>query len=288
LLRGFLKGDLPKLLASLKPVPFGETDADDPMTAARSKSYASKGMSGALACHLAKSLSDGRNPVPGAQCEVSDGAEELAKRCINSAHFGESLEGTGIEALPSIVAGMRPKDAAFGRLFVTFDWHTCCPVDARTFQVPVTAAGKCPWHPHPISYVQTTEDDMFVVIIPFAGVADVPREEEAFAACTEMLRSIQPLDPPPVSSVRLSSFCATVPMRITEIDDGSAVRQKDGKVLHVAEFGSLSLAPGRSTPGRLLPAQAAASLLVEKPYILGFWHAGLDALNVPLAATLVA
>jgi hypothetical protein len=289
LVQSLLRGDLAKCLASLQPVALVQTHAD-PMSTGREKSYASKGMAAAFTNHLAKTLHSEGSSVPCAQCEVGEKSEDLVKRLSTATGFQEACEGTGLETLPGLVAGLQAKDAAFGRLFATMDWHSVISVDDRTFEVPVHAAGMCPWHPHPISYVQTTEDDIYVVIIPFAGVADL-REDQAFAASTEMLRAIEPLDPMPCSSIRLTSFCAAAPLKMTEIEDGNVLRGNGASSLHVAEFGTMLVSQGRATPGRLAPAPAAGLppvAVVEKPYIVAFWHAGLDGLNVPLAATLVS
>jgi len=294
LLRGLLRGELPKLLNSFAPAALkSAASVADPMKAGQVKSYASQGMSSALACHLAKSF-EGNRPVPAAQCEVDDAAEDLVRRLSSGAGFAEfcAQRGVGLEALPDMVSAMRAKDAAFGRLLVSMDWHTSLPIDAHTFEVPIMTAGRCPWHPHPICYAQTTEDDIFVVIISYAGVADVPREEDAFAACTEILRALQPLDPAPYSAMRFTSFCATSPVRMTEIEHGNVLEGRSSSTLHVAEFGSLLLSAGRTMPGRLTPGPsapgAAQVFAVEKPYIISLWHEGLDAMNVPLAATLVS
>jgi len=291
LVRGLLSGNLPKLLASFAPAALGP-QVRDPMNGGRAKSYASKAMSAELACHLAKSMETGTQTVPCSQCEAGENIEEMVRRLSTGAGFAEFCAGAGLESLPRTAVEMRARDAAFGRLFVTSDWHRVRIIDEQTFEVPVDAAGKCPWHPHPICYLQTTDDDMYVVIIPWSNAPDVPREEDAFTACTEILRAIQPLDPPPVSSVRMPNFCATSPVRMTEIESSSAILQQKDAALHVAEFGSLLLTSGRAMPGRLPPAppswSSAPPLMLEKPYILGFWHAGLDALNVPLAAMLVA
>ena len=83
-------------------------------------------MSAALACHLAKSM-DGNNPVPAAQCEVSDAAEEMVRRLCTGAGFAQTCAAAGIGALPDIVCSMKAKDAAFGRLFVSTDWHSASP-----------------------------------------------------------------------------------------------------------------------------------------------------------------
>merc|ERR1712166_992010 len=103
-------------------------------------------------------------------CEVGDAAEEMVRRLCTGAGFAETSKAAGIDALPDIVHSMKAKDAAFGRLFVSMDWHSAFPVDAHNFEVPVHAVGKCPWHPHPVSYALTTEDDIYVVIIPWAGI----------------------------------------------------------------------------------------------------------------------
>merc|ERR1719272_1184420 len=107
-------------------------------------------MAAGFAMHLAKTLHSEGKGVPGAQCEVGDEAVELVQRLSKAAGFGEACEGVGLETLPGLVAGLKPKDASFGRLFMGMDWHTVFAVDDETFEVPLMAAGRCPWHPNTI------------------------------------------------------------------------------------------------------------------------------------------
>merc|ERR1719506_1306583 len=125
---GLRGGDLAKCLASLQPVALVQTHAD-PMSTGREKSYASKGMAAAFTNHLAKTLHSEGSSVPCAQCEVGEKSEELVKRLSTATGFQEASEGTGLETLPGLVAGLQAKDAAFGRLFVTMDWHSVISVD---------------------------------------------------------------------------------------------------------------------------------------------------------------
>merc|ERR1712217_466560 len=99
-------------------------------------------------------------------------------------------------------------EIAFGRLFVTLDFQSVTVLDeGDAFEVPVHVAGLCPSHPHPVFYAATSEEESFVVIIPWAGVASLPPSDEAcFVACTEILRVTKPMDTPPFRALRLSSF----------------------------------------------------------------------------------
>jgi hypothetical protein len=290
LVKALLKGDLLKLLSQFTPTGLAAVAAD-PLEAGRGGMYASESTNAALARHLANKMEATGSSMPAAHCEVAtESVDQVVRRlCVDEPSFAKDM--VGLEKVPDLVASMRPKDIAVGRLSLSFDWHGVREVDAQTFEVPLTTIGRCPWHPHLVFYSPTTAEDIFAVVIPWAG-EQLPKEEAAFTACTEILRSIQPLDPLPFSAIHLTGFSAAAPMRMIEITDGRTLGfSGSGGSYHVSEFGTFMISAGRRMPGRLPPpptvSNAALPMVVQRPYIFGFWHTAMDALNVPLAATLV-
>jgi len=281
LVRGLLSGELSKLLSKYTPTTLTVTQ----QTAGRQGSTGSPD----IVRQLAQSLESSGSAVPGVQCEGSTDVVDLVQRLSGASGYAEAIEGLGVDTLPDMIAALGPRDAAFTRLFVTFDWIDMNVIDGDTFEVPVHAVGACPKHPHRVFYLGTSEDDAFVVVIPWGGVA-VPEEERAFAACVEVLRSTEPLETTPVSAVRLSGFSARVKAHTVEVCNSSALGFPGAPRMHVSEFSSLLVSAGREMPGALrqAPAGGSGALAVARPFMIGIWHTGIDDLNVPLFATMVA
>ncbi|CAJ1359979.1 unnamed protein product [Effrenium voratum] len=163
----------------------------------------------------------------------------------------EATEGLpGIEKLPQAVAQLQPKDGCFGRLVLSLEWQNVRAGDG-TFEVQVAAAAECEGHPHPLLYLSTSEEGLFVVIIPWYGVEAPVQDEDVFVSCTKLLRDASPMD-----------TCPDV-VQLCDLDVRQGVRGKsiDAKALqmstplHVLEFSSLSVCSGRSMPGKLKPAE---------------------------------
>lgn len=78
-------------------------------------------------------------------------------------------------------------------------------------------------------------------------------------------------------------------VQTAEIASAGALGMPGDTALHVAEFTSLSVSPGRGMPGRLGGADAGKAVFtVKKPFAITLWHTDIDELNVPLAAAMVA
>mmetsp|Transcript_51114 Transcript_51114/g.119703 ORF Transcript_51114/g.119703 Transcript_51114/m.119703 type:complete len:848 (+) Transcript_51114:51-2594(+) len=279
LVRGLQSGKLMELLARCAPVGTRAGDGDGDMLADNPAS---------LALDLGRSLEATASGVPGVHCESSDDAAALLRRLGSAVGYAEASLGLGVEALPDAVASMAPKDAAFGRLFVTLDWHKVVVVDSESFEVPVHFMGNSPKHAAPIFYMATSEDDMFVVVIPWSNLP-LPREEAVFGTCTEILRSTTPMTGKlPFTAIRLSGFALRSPMQTAEIADKEALGFRDGMPMHVAEFASLLVSAGREMPGRLSDGpQMGETYHLTRPFIFALWHTAIDDLNVPLAAMFV-
>jgi len=153
------------------------------------------------------------------------------------------------------------------------------------------SVGQCPRHRSPVIYVGTSEDDTFVVIVPFDG-GSPPSQDALFATCAGILRDTKPQDPAPYKTLRMPSFCVSTMLKTRAIADSAALgmSSKQPPKLQVSEFGSLAVGAGREMPGRLRRAggKPSSTYTVKKPFALCVWHTDIDELNVPLAATLVA
>mmetsp|Transcript_71448 Transcript_71448/g.201710 ORF Transcript_71448/g.201710 Transcript_71448/m.201710 type:complete len:909 (-) Transcript_71448:70-2796(-) len=306
LVRGLLSGDLEKLLSQYVPVRLqAEHERQQAMSAGGggSSSSSSSGSSTKLAVSLAKALEAGAKrcrAVPGVLLDAAADAGDLVRRSVSSGGgYADGVVGLGLEGLPASLEALAPQEAVLGRLFVTLDWLGVTQLGGGAFEVLVHAAGACNRHPSPVFYVATSEDDTFVVIIPWVG-AEVPAEEALFAACTEVLRTTQPMTTPPYQALRFDApFDVRYAARTFEIPDSATQLELPAAPLpgdtntgtvHLAEFSSLVVGPGRATPGRLCGNGVAttAAFAVQRPFAVCLFHTDIDDLNAPLSATLVS
>lgn len=300
LVRGLLSGELEKLLSRFSPVA---PPSEGQGAAGGGGSISST----ALTVSLAKALDAGGKKcrsVPGALVEAAGSAlegAELVQRGMVAPGFAVATVGLALEPLPHSIEAMVPAEVVLGRLFVSLDWLGVVQLPGGGFQVPVLSAAACSRHPHPVFYMGTSEDDVFVVIIPWTGVP-VPAEEGIFAACTDVVRNTMPMPKPPVQALRFDgAFDVRRTVRSFELPDTAAQldlpaapvaagpRRSGG--MRCSEFSSISVAIGRPAPGRLPDGDAAAAsavLLVQRPFAFCLIHTEIDDLNVPLSATLVS
>lgn len=279
LVRQLLTGELAKFLAGCTPV---DTTLEDDMDKTLKPGFGDD--PAALAVRLGRKLEASGSAVPGVHCEFSTDVPELVRRG-SSAGFAVVSAGLGTESFPDVLGAMRPRDGVFGRLYVTLDWQGTSPLEDG-FEVQVHAVGRCSIHPHPVFYIETSEDDTFGMIIPWARRTN--REEALFATCTEILRATEPVDPTPYTAVQLSGFEVLQTLETTEIADPSRLSFADESKVHVAEFCSLRVSAGREMPGRLKQSSSLGkTYTMRKPFVFGLWHTGIDDLNAPLSMTLV-
>jgi len=249
-----------------------------------------------LLVSLAKTLDSGpkcRN-VPGVACEAADDAVELVKRGVCAPGFAEASAGLHVEELPAMVEALKPREAVLGRLFITLDWLGVTTCDGGGFEVPLQAAGHCSSHPRPVYYAATSEDDVFIVIIPWDGLGAPPSEKELFTACTRVLRNTTPLAEPPCSTLHFdSSFDVRYAVRTMQLDSAEqcGLQGRPGEdTIHLSEFSSFSVGVGREAQGRLSRSGSGSSSVVniKRPFALCLFHTDMDDLNCPLATGLVA
>lgn len=284
LVQALLNGDLDRTLASLRPAKF-ELSED---SLCKAPANAGQSSSATLALSLAKTLEATSFSLPEVLCQAVSDAAELVRKGLSQEALREACSGLHIEGLPETVAAMKPKDGSFGRLVLALEWSSVTLVDDNTFEVPVHVAGTCLSHPHPVFYLATSEADVFAVIVPWHGMATVPKSDEAFAACTEILRAMTPMNDSPYSAVQLSGFEVRQAVHTREIAD-PVVLGLPGETVHVAEFSALSVSAGRKMPGRLSSCRKGSvrALPISRPFAMCIWHADMDEMNAPLSVTLV-
>lgn len=253
-----------------------------------------------LAAALARVLEAGPagRAVPGVSCDVAaEDPVEMVRRGIGAQGFAEAVAALRVDALPDTVAALAPSEAVLGRLFVTLDWLSVRSREDGGFEVPVHSVGHCTLHSHPVFFVATTEDDTFVVVIPFQGRPAPCAEDLVFSKCTELIRNTSPLDVAPYKTLAfVEPFVCRSRPQTSELESPGAlgVATAEGGSVHVAEFSTLSVGPGRPTPGRLpgaAPSGAGAfggpRFDLRRPFAVCVFHTGIDDLNAPLTATLV-
>ncbi|CAE7302272.1 unnamed protein product [Symbiodinium natans] len=158
-------------------------------------------------------------------------------------------------------------------------------LDENTFEVPVAATGQCPSHPHPLLYLRTSQDEVYMVIIPWHGAVPV-RDEDVFLRCTEILRGAQPLEDNPFAAIRLYHLDvrrAVHPCRVDNPADFGMPTER----LHAFEFSSLAVSSGRVMPGKLQSTLPGERFIARRPFAVCFWQKEMDDLNVPFSVTLV-
>lgn len=236
----------------------------------------------ALTRCLVKQMEEGVE-LPEAICQAVNESPELVRRGLSQAALQQAAMGLQTEKLPDLVTQMKAKDGCFGRLVMTLEWQEVRMIDEQFFEVPVTAAAQCAGHPHPLLYLSTSEEGIFVVLVPWQGLA--MKDEDLFASCTYLLRDAVPLEEAP-SSVTLWNFDARRAVRACNVD--GVPLEMDGK-LHVLEFESLAVSSGRIMPGKLSQEaiDSSSSFPLQRPFALCLWHNDMDELNAPLSVTMV-
>jgi hypothetical protein len=278
LVRGLLSGNLDALLGKVQPTTLKKVDDLEAIDSPAK-----------VAMHIARSIEASSLVMPGILCEGSCDGIELITRGMGASGYSDAAAGLGAEDLCNVIRATEPEEAAFGRLFVTYDWQSVTTME-NGFEVPVHVLGHCPGHPHPIFYVATSEESTFVVIIPWEGAkAQLPSDDAAFSESVRILRATKPADVSPFRALFMESVDVRHRAKLMEIADAVALDMPKDKVLHVAEFSSLSITPGREMPGCLEREDSGTGVFtVKRPFGLGLWHANIDELNVPLAFSIVA
>ncbi|CAE7036795.1 unnamed protein product [Symbiodinium sp. CCMP2592] len=188
------------------------------------------------------------------------------ENCQSSSNYQKKLEaseGLGLESLPDEIAKLQPKDGCFARVALTLEWPSVNILDENTFEVPVAATGRCPSHPHPLLYLCTSEDDVYVVIIPWHGAVPV-RDQDIFLGCTDILRGAQPLDENPFATIRLYNLDVRRSVRQSPMENAAAFGMPS-ESLHAFEFSSLSVSSGRVMLGKLQKSSLEGELCPRLP-----------------------
>lgn len=285
ILQAVLNGDLDNLLATMQPASYALVDSSSNKSSSTSKQGAST--SASLALSLAKTLEAGDRPLPEVVCQAVADAPELLRRGLTQESLQDACTGLGIEGLPDAAAAMNPRDGCFGRLVLALEWSHVSIVDDDSFEVPMHVAGTSPSHPHPVFYLATSDDEVFVVVIPFHDMKTVPASDEIFAACTDILRAMTPIEDSPYSAVKLFNLDVRQAAQTNAVENTVDLGMP-AESLHVAEFASLSVSSGRVMPGQLNSEGGTGQpFLMRRPFALCIWHAEMDEINAPLSAMLV-
>jgi len=262
---------VPARLPELKGVPLGATGALDTASLMQS---------------LNKTLEAGRELPGEVLCQAVADAPELVRRGLTQNALKEASEGLGLESLPDEIAKLQPKDGCFARVALTLEWPSVNILDENTFEVPVAATGRCPSHPHPLLYLCTSEDDVYVVIIPWHGAVPV-RDQDIFLGCTDILRGAQPLEENPFATIRLYNLDVRRSVRQSPIENAAAFGMPS-ESLHAFEFSSLSVSSGRVMLGKLQKSSLEGELFIaRRPFAVCLWQKEMDDLNIPLSVTMV-
>jgi len=268
-------GALDQVLQHLQPMRLENAKSDNAGSAVRSNT--------ALTCHMVKQLEEGLN-LPEVMCQAVNETEELVRRGLTHAALKQATEDMNIEQLTELVAQRAAKDGCFGRMVVTLEWQHVNVLDENSFEVPVFAAARCSSHPHPLMYLSTSEEGMFVVLIPWHGLA--VKEEDFFSSCTYLLRDATPMEPSPIASVQLFNLDVRQGVRSCNVD-ATSLEMGPGK-LNVMDFSSLSVNSGRLMPGKLFAEIGEGQrFTLQRPFAFCLWHNDMDELNAPLFATMV-
>ncbi|CAE7280738.1 phnW, partial [Symbiodinium sp. KB8] len=187
----------------------------------------------------------------------------------------QASEGLGLESLPDEIAKLQPKDGCFARVALTLEWPSVNILDENTFEVPVAATGRCPSHPHPLLYLCTSEDDVYVVIIPWHGAVPV-RDQDIFLGCTDILRGAQPLEENPFATIRLYNLDVRRSVHQSPIENAATFGMAS-ESLHAFEFSSLSVSSGRVMPGKLQKSGLQGELFIaRRPFAVCLWQKEMD------------
>jgi hypothetical protein len=181
---------------------------------------------------------------------------------VDLAGLASQASGAAACACMSIVSYW-PKGSALE------DGHMCIPLQGYAV-VPGTQ--------HPVLYLPTVQDDLFVIIL--CGAA-YPAEKVA-----EVLAAGEMLDPPvPAARVPLVSLRGAVPQ------PGMSGTTLGSRAVAAATHAfAIDFAEGARTPGALVPDAAAGgeTIAVAAPFTLAVYHQDLGDAEVPLVVAHVA
>lgn len=239
----------------------------------------------ALTCRMVQQMEEGFE-LPEVMCQAVNEAPELVRRGLTQAALRQAVEGLNTETMVETLTQRNAKDGSFGRMVLALEWQQVNVLDENTFEVPVAAAARSLSHPHPLMYLATSDECIFVVAIPWHGLA--VKDEDFFTSVTYLLRDATPMEPCPISSVQLFNLDVRQAVRPCNVDASPLAMGKTP--LHVMDFSSLSVSTGRWMPGKLATEMSAAAnqrFTLQRPFALCLWHNDMDELNAPLFATMV-
>eukprot|EP00746_Dinoflagellata_sp_MGD_P126628 gnl/MRDRNA2_/MRDRNA2_61424_c0_seq1.p1 gnl/MRDRNA2_/MRDRNA2_61424_c0~~gnl/MRDRNA2_/MRDRNA2_61424_c0_seq1.p1 ORF type:complete len:700 (-),score=145.75 gnl/MRDRNA2_/MRDRNA2_61424_c0_seq1:63-2108(-) len=162
---------------------------------------------------------------------------------------------------------------------------------ATQLRVPVRMLAKSPKAEHPLSYLGTSDDEIFIVLWP-CKKDDAQSRQEFLKECVETIRSVEQIeDPLPFTEVLLPRF------ELKSFEDSVDIHRPAWKSLNCdsiqrpKELVSVELTAGHTHRGALKKNKVAAAqetepffvpVTSEGSFVFCIWHAKLDDLEEPL------
>jgi hypothetical protein len=224
-------------------------------------------------------------------------AEEFLKECHSTTILPSKLmsqvktwlgKKEGVERLICGGAGL------------TVDWLSCSEesnpeLDWMTYlRVPVKMLAKSPNVEHPLSYLGTNDDEIFVIVWP-CKKDDAQSSEDFLKECIEVIRNVEQMeDPLPFDEVLVPKFELQTFQSSVDIHKPAFKSLRCDSIHRPKDLVSVELTAGRPLRGAL---KQAAPQVVKKPFavpvtgtgsfVFCIWHAKLDDLEEPLFLTRV-
>ncbi len=160
-------------------------------------------------------------------------------------------------------------------LKVQVEWENCTSCDGKV-RIPVWGRSQHKDLSGDIYYLQTKDEEVFVVIAPFK--ADISKEADFFDTYREILNNVEPnceVD----EDVLLPSFSVQRADRTTQFK-GLA----KGNVEEVVELSNVNVSAGRPTPGAIRKDDTQKKTIeVKMPCVFALLHTSFDGtLDAPL------
>eukprot|EP00405_Crypthecodinium_cohnii_P045049 CAMPEP_0206584294 /NCGR_PEP_ID=MMETSP0325_2-20121206/35628_1 /ASSEMBLY_ACC=CAM_ASM_000347 /TAXON_ID=2866 /ORGANISM="Crypthecodinium cohnii, Strain Seligo" /LENGTH=946 /DNA_ID=CAMNT_0054091407 /DNA_START=219 /DNA_END=3060 /DNA_ORIENTATION=- len=316
LVRSLLSGQLDRLMTKFAPQALHSVsgkDEEQSVPLGASSSSRSLGLTKALAKLLGPAGVPKRGrSVPGTIIQAADSPTaglELVRSGLSAEGYSEAIRGLSLqESVTGAVEALLPEETVLARLHLSLDWMGVSAYQDGSFEVALQAVGNCSRHPQPVFYVGTGDEEVFVVVIPWTGLP-LPDEEAIYVECTDILRATVPMERSPYQALRFpSEFDVRRKMASSSLPDAPSTLELPGAAsgaggdgasptvppgsvytspVQMLHFSSLSVGPGRHTPGKLPGSNSVSVFEVQRPFALCLFHTEIDDLNAPLTATLV-
>merc|ERR1711985_61187 len=187
-----------------------------------------------------------------------------------------------------------------GGTTLTVDWLRCNQetnpqLDWMTYlRVPVRMLAKSPNVEHPLSYIGTSDEDIFVIVWP-CQKDDAQSREDFLKTCVGVIRNVEQMeDPLPFDEVLLPRFELQTFQASIDIHKPAFRSLRCDDIHRPKEVVSVELTAGQPYRGALKPAVPqvkkepfALPVTGTGSFVFCIWHAKLDDLEEPLFLTRV-